>query len=369
MNTALTAREIFTGHEMLTNKAVLVRDDKITGIVSTEEVPGNYLLKDLGEYMLAPAFIDLQIYGGNGKLFSAELTTDALDATYEYCLGGGCSHFMITMATNSIEKFVKGIEVVRKYWTGGGKGLLGLHLEGPYISVAKKGAHIEKFIKKPTLEEVSMLLEKGKGVIKMITVAPEVCDPAIIDLLLEHKILVSAGHSNASYGEATNAFYQGVPAATHLFNAMSPLQGREPGMVGAIYDHPDVISSVVCDGVHVDFASIRISKKIMGQRLFFITDAVTEITHGEYQHIFNVDHYTLPNGILSGSALSMLQCVKNAVEKVGIPLPEALRMASLYPATLLGEQKKRGIIAPGANAHLILLDETLNLEQVIVAGE
>jgi N-acetylglucosamine-6-phosphate deacetylase len=369
MNTAITAREIFTGHEILTNKAILIQDDKISGIVSLEDVPGNHLLKDLGGYLLAPAFIDLQIYGGNGKLFSSELTTDALDATYEYCLGGGCTHFMITMATNSIEKFVKGIEVVRKYWTGGGKGLLGLHLEGPYISVAKKGAHVEKFIKKPTHEEVTMLLEKGKGVVKMITLAPEVCDPAIIDLLLEHKIVVSAGHSNASYGEASDGFYRGIPAATHLFNAMSPLQGREPGMVGAIYDHQDVMSSVVCDGIHVDFASIRISKKIMGSRLFLITDAVTEITHGEYQHIFHVDRYTLPNGILSGSALTMLQCVKNAVEKVGIPLPEALRMASLYPATLMGMQKKRGVIAPGANAHFVLLDETLNLKQVIVAGE
>ena len=113
------------------------------------------------------------------------------------------------------------------------------------------------------------------------------CEPAIIDLLLEHKIVISAGHSNASYGEASNGFYRGISAATHLFNAMSPLQGREPGMVGAIYDHADVMSSVVCDGIHVDFASIRISKKIMGSRLFFITDAVTEITHGEYQHIFN----------------------------------------------------------------------------------
>jgi len=369
MNTAITAREIFTGHEILTNKAILVQDDKVTAIVALEDVPGSHLLKDLGEYLLAPAFIDLQIYGGNGKLFSSELTTDALDATYEYCLEGGCSHFMITMATNSIGKFLTGIEVIRKYWTGGGKGLLGLHLEGPYISVAKKGAHIEKFIKKPTLEEVSMLLEKGKGVVKMITVAPEVCDPAIIDLLLENKILVSAGHSNASYGEASNVFYSGVPAATHLFNAMSPLHGREPGMVGAIYDHPEVMSSVVCDGVHVDFASIRISKKIMGPRLFFITDAVTEITHGEYQHIFKVDRYTLPNGILSGSALTMLQCVKNGVEKVGIPLPEALRMASLYPATLMGMQKKRGVIAPGAYAHFVLLDETLNLQQIIISGE
>src|SRR6516225_9039939 len=160
MNTAFLPREIFTGHEILTNHAVLVRDEKVVKIVPAEAIPKNYLTRELREFMLAPAFIDLQIYGGNGKLFSTELTTEALEATYEYCLQGGCTRFMITMATNSIDKFFKGIEVVRQYWSVGGRGLLGLHLEGPYINPAKKGAHIEKFIKKPQPEEVAMLLEK-----------------------------------------------------------------------------------------------------------------------------------------------------------------------------------------------------------------
>jgi len=369
MNTAFTAREIFTGHEITTDKAILVQDGKVADIVPLADIPGNYLLRSFNEYMLAPAFIDLQIYGGNGKLFSAELTTDALEATYEYCLQGGCTHFMITMATNSMEKFLSGIALVKDYWNGGGKGLLGLHLEGPYINPIKKGAHLEKFIKRPLMEEVRMLMEKGKGVVKMMTLAPEQCDHEIIDFLLLHKVIVSAGHSNANYGEASNGFYQGIPAATHLFNAMSPLQGREPGMVGAIYDHGDVMSSIVCDGIHVDYASVRISKKIMGQRLFFITDAVVEVRHGEYEHIFKEDRYTLPNGTLSGSALTMLQAVKNGVEKVGFPLPEALRMASLYPATLMGLQNKWGSIQPGTGADFVLLDDQLNLQQLVVAGE
>ena len=369
MNTAFLPREIFTGHEILTNHAVLVRDEKVVKIVPAEAIPKNYLTRELREYMLAPAFIDLQIYGGNGKLFSTELTTEALEATYEYCLQGGCTRFMITMATNSIEKFLNGIEVVKNYWNIGGKGLIGLHLEGPYLNPVKKGAHLEKFIKKPTIPELEMLLTKGKSVVRMMTIAPEVCEKDAIDYLLKSKILVSAGHSNASYGEAINGFYQGIPAATHLFNAMSPLQGREPGMVGAIYDHTEVMSSIVCDGIHVDFASVRISKKILGDRLFFITDAVAEVTHGEYHHLFKGDRYTLPDGTLSGSALSMLQCVKNAVEKVGIPLPEALRMASLYPAKLIGEQKNWGCIEPGSAAHFVLIDENLELKQVIVDGE
>ena len=278
MATAFIVREIFTGHEIQTGRAVLVHEGKVVEIVAEEDIPAGYRHRRLPGYMLAPAFMDLQIYGGNGKLFSAELTTDSLQATYEYCLQGGATQFLITMATNSIEKFLSGMETVRAYQAGGGKGLMGIHLEGPYINPIKKGAHIAKFIKKPTLEELHLLLAKGKGVWKMMTLAPEVCEEAHIDLLLQHKIVVSAGHSNAGYEEAINGFYRGIPAATHLFNAMSALQGREPGMVGAIYDHGDVMSSVVCDGVHVDFASVRVSKKMLGERLFFITDAVAETT-------------------------------------------------------------------------------------------
>jgi N-acetylglucosamine-6-phosphate deacetylase len=368
-STAFIAREIFTGSEIHTGKAVLVKDGKITGITDASAVPAGYRKEELGDYLLAPAFVDLQIYGGNGKFFSAELTTEALEATYECCLQGGCTQFQITLATNSIEKFVRGLEVAREYRNGGGKGLLGVHLEGPYINPVKKGAHLERFIKKPTIGEINHLLQKGKDLFRMMTLAPEQCDRDCIELLLKSGIVLSAGHSDATYGEASDGFYQGITAATHLFNAMSPLQGRQPGMVGAIYDHNDVRCSVVCDGVHVDFASVRISKKIMQQRLFFITDAVTEVRYGEYVHLLKGDHYTLPDGTLSGSALTMLQCVRNGVEKCGIALPEALRMASLYPATVMGLQDQWGSIAPGACADLILLDEELNLKQVVVDGE
>jgi N-acetylglucosamine-6-phosphate deacetylase len=368
MQTAFVANQIFTGTEILSDKAVLANDDEVVDIVSSSAIPHRYNKKNLGNHLLAPAFIDLQIYGGNGKLFSTELTTESIEATYEYCVQGGCSQFMITMATNSIEKFLIGIEKVREYWAGGGKGLLGLHLEGPYLNPIKKGAHIEKYIKKPTADEVSMLLQKGKNVIKIMTLAPEQCDKEIIEMLLKNHIIVSAGHSNATYLEAKNGFDLGIPAATHLFNAMSPLQGREPGMVGAIYDS-GVMSSVVCDGVHVDYISIRISKKLMKEKLFFITDAVSEVLHGEYQHIFKTDRYTLPDGTLSGSALTMLQAVKNGVEKVGVGLEEALRMASLYPAKVMGIDKKYGAISPGTKADFVVLDQKLNLERIIIDGE
>ncbi|MBS1948859.1 MAG: N-acetylglucosamine-6-phosphate deacetylase [Bacteroidetes bacterium] len=368
MQTAFIANKIFNGSEILTDSAVLVKDEEVVDVVSSSVIPQRYNVKNLGNCLLAPAFIDLQIYGGNGMLFSAELTTEALEATYEYCLEGGCSQFMITMATNSIEKFLTGIEKVREYWSKGGKGLLGLHLEGPYLNPAKKGAHIEKFIKKPTIEEVSMLLQKGKNVIRMMTVAPEQCSEQVIEMLLNNHIIVSAGHSNATYTEAIKGFQLGIPAATHLFNAMSPLQGREPGMVGAIYDS-GAMSSVVCDGVHVSFPSIRISKRLMQEKLFFITDAVAEVRHGEYQHIFNKNKFVLPDGTLSGSALTMLLAVKNGIENAGIGLEEALRMGSLYPARLMNLDKKYGLIAPGSKAEFAVINEKLSLERIILDGE
>jgi N-acetylglucosamine-6-phosphate deacetylase len=234
-----------------------------------------------------------------------------------------------------MENFLKGIDSVGAYMTSGKKGLLGLHLEGPWISKAKKGAHIEAFIKKPGREEVELLLEKGKGIIKMITLAPEQCDDEIINLLMDNGILVSVGHSNATYTQASHAFEMGVPAATHLFNAMSPMQGREPGMVGAIYDDPNVMSSIICDGVHVDFTSVRISKKIMGERLFFITDAVTSIEEGYYHHVFQGNRYTLPDGTLSGSCMTMMSTFKNAIQQAGIPVEESIKMCSTYPAGLM----------------------------------
>lgn len=364
MPIAYTNARLFTGHTIETNKAVLTENNIIVDVVPATEIPAHFSAYDLQGQNLAPAFIDLQIYGGNGKLFSHEISVASLHATYEYCLAGGCTHFMITMATNTIEKFLQGMEVVKQYGEQGGKGLLGLHLEGPYMNPLKRGAHLLDCIKQPTLAEVRLLLERGAAIFKMMTLAPEQCDAAIIELLLQHNIIVSAGHSNATYQQAMEAFDRGVPAATHLFNAMSPLQHRGPGMVGAILNHPAVVSSIVCDGIHVDYAAVKIAKAIMKERLFFITDAVAETTTGEYQHLFKGDRYALPDGTLSGSALSMMQCVKNAVEHVNIPLEEALRMASTYPAQLLRD-KKTGLITKGYEANMVVFDEALQVQQVI----
>jgi N-acetylglucosamine-6-phosphate deacetylase len=363
MQIAYSHGKIFTGHHIERNKALLIKNNKVEAIVHENEIPSSYEVNDLGGRMIAPALIDLQIYGGNGKMFSHETTTAAIQSTHDYCAAGGCGWFMIAMATNTIDKFKEGIVQVKKYWENGGKGLLGLHLEGPYLNPVKKGAHIERYIKKPTVAEVKELLTLGKDIIKMMTVAPECCDEEIIDLLQSNGVLVSAGHTNATYEEANKGFEK-IPVATHLYNAMSPLQHRAPGMVGAIFDHATAMSSVVCDGIHADFAAVRIAKQVMGRRLFYITDAVTECPDGDYPHVFRGDHYALPNGTLSGSSLTMMQCVRNGVENLGISLEESLRMASTYPGSLI-RHRKIGVLEKGAEAVAVIFDDK-NLKETAV---
>jgi N-acetylglucosamine-6-phosphate deacetylase len=365
MPTAYTNGKIFTGDFFDEGKAVLTDMGIITDIVTESDIPGGYTRHDLQGMNLAPGLIDLQIYGGNDKMFSDDPGMTSLDAIYQYCLGGGATHFMVTMATNSIELFLQGIEAVRAYWQAGGKGLLGLHLEGPYINPVKKGAHLKKHIKPPTMDEVKMLLDKGSDVIKMITIAPEVCSEEVITTLLDNISIVSAGHSNASYTQAQQAFGSGIPAATHLYNAMSGLQHREPGMVGAIFNDGSVKSSIVCDGIHVDYAAVRIAKKVMQDRLFYITDAVCASKKGDYPHVYAGDRYTLPDGTLSGSALTMMQCVKNGIEKAGMVPEESLRMAGQYPGSLLCNEIKIGEISEQFAADFVVFDDEYKIVEMI----
>ena len=364
MKKVITNTTIFSGKEIFTGVAILVSDGKTEGFVYDDDVPSDYQVIDLKGNNIAPAFIDLQIYGGNGFLFSADPCIEAIEATNNYCRQGGATNFLLTVATNSNEIFSKSISIAKKYLDEGGKGLLGLHLEGPWINAEKRGAHLLQYIHSPTMDEVKKLVDEAEGVVKMITLAPETVDEAIIDFLQNNNIVISAGHSNATYRQATKSFEK-IKTATHLFNAMSQFQSREPGMVGAIYDHPSVCSSVVADGVHVDFAAIRISKRILGDRLFLITDAVAETTKGPYQHIYKNDRYVIPDGTLSGSSLTMMKAVKNCIQHLGIEPEEALRMASLYPAKTMGMDNEKGLIQKGYTASFVVFDKEYNITDVL----
>lgn len=364
MQIGFYAAKVFTGTEWLYDQVIITEDGIITQIVAVDKSTGIETQR-FEQSILAPAFIDAQIYGAHGKLLAVFPTVDALQALYDYCTKGGAALFVPTVATNTIKVFHQCIDAVRNYWQQGGKGIAGLHLEGPWISKAKRGAHIESFIHEPTIDEVTSLLEYGKGVIKMITLAPEVCSNDVIALVQDHGIIISAGHSNANYQQATDAFNKGIPTATHLYNAMSALQHREPGMVGAILDHASACCSIIPDGYHVDYAAIRIAHKIMGERLFAITDAVTETATGPYPHHLEGDRYT-SEGTLSGSALTMHKAFYNLVTKAGVEVQEAHRMCSLYPARVLKVEDQYGKIAPGYRAQFVVLDQELNLVQSII---
>lgn len=360
MKQVFTNGTIYTGKEILTGSAILVDDGKITGFVYDTDIPDDYEVKDLKGNNIAPAMIDLQIYGGNGYLFSADPSIEAIEATYKYCLEGGATKFLLTMATNTKEVFSKGIAIAKEYLNNGGKGLPGLHLEGPWIHPEKRGAHLLECIHSPKMDEAKRLVDEAEGVVKMITLAPEMVDEEIVEFLQSNGIIISAGHTNATYPQAKKGLEK-INLCTHLFNAMSQFQSREPGMVGAIYDHPSVRSSVVADGIHVDFAAIRISKRILGERLFLITDAVSETAVGPYQHVFKNDRYTLPNGTLSGSSLTMMKAVKNCIDHIGVDIKEALRMGSLYPARVLGIDDKTGLIERGYEASFVVFDNDLTV--------
>jgi N-acetylglucosamine-6-phosphate deacetylase len=352
-----SADKIFTGEEWLSNHAIAVNDNLIDAVVPVSSI--NEKIQCFDNCFIAPAFIDLQIYGAGGKLLAVYPEKDSLIKLVNYCRTGGAAYCMPTVATHPYEVFYKCIDAVKDYWNGGGGGVLGLHIEGPWISVEKRGAHIADFIHTPTIKQVKDLLEYGKGVIKIITLAPEVCNQEIINCILSYGIVISAGHSNATYEQATNGFNNGIKAATHLYNAMSSLQHRAPGVVGAVMDHSSAMSSIIPDGYHADYAAIRIAKQVMKERLFAITDAVTDTSTGSYPHTLAGDKYE-SNNILSGSALTMGLAVKNLVQQCSIDLAEALRMCSLYPARVMGLQNKLGMIKPGHEAMMVVMHKELN---------
>lgn len=344
-----TANKIFTGTEWLYNHAVVVKDECIVDVM-----PVSKILVPATQHFdcLIPAFIDIQIYGAAEKLFSVYPTIDALESLYQHCIQNKTYHFLPTVATNTNEVIYNCIEAIKAYWQKEGKGCLGLHIEGPWINAEKRGAHVESLIHTPTIQEVTALLEYGKGVIKMITLAPEICTTEIVQLIQSYNVVVSAGHSNATYQEAIHSFGNGINTVTHLYNAMSGLQHREPGMVGAVFNHSNVMASIIPDGYHVHFAAIKIAKQIMQERLFVITDAVTTTTTGYYQHYLAGEKYE-SNSILSGSALTMEKAVHNLVSHCGIELEEAFRMCSLYPAKVLGLENQLGKIEKGFKAHFV----------------
>jgi N-acetylglucosamine-6-phosphate deacetylase len=364
MHTLLYNATFFTGRELVSDSSLLTHDGIIDGFASRHAIPEDAQLIDCRGLIVAAGLIDLQIAGSGGYLFSATPDAKALQAITRAITGTGTAGFLIAMPTNTMDVYREAFRTIRE---NSPPAVLGLHLEGPYISQARRGAHARKLIRKPSLEDLSSLLEEGGDVIRMMTVAPEVCSPEIISLIRDHGITVSAGHSNASFREASDGFRNGIESTTHLFNAMSPMHHRDPGLPGAAFNSDRACASIIADGIHVDYSMLAVAKKVMNERLFLVSDAVEENDRGEYRHVRQQDRFTLPDGTLSGSSLTLIGAVRNCVRHAGIDKYEALRMASFYPAQLI-RASDRGVITPGARADLIVLNDDLDLEGIFTEG-
>ena len=358
---------VYTGTSTLPHHAVVVNGDRIEALLPAVAAPTHLPRRDGRGLHLSPGFVDVQLYGGGGVLFSVEPTVEALARLGAYLRRNGTTSFVPTMPTNSPEMMSAAARAVREAQATV-PGLLGLHLEGPYINPGKKGAHQAKFIQTPTAETIDALLHETQDVLRLLTLAPECVAPEVALKLRRAGVVLSAGHSLATYAQATAAFNGSYLAVTHLFNAMSGFESRAPGLVGAVYDHPTAVASIIADGVHCDYATLRISQKMMGERLFLITDAVDSSTEGAYRFHREGDHFVNEQGTLAGSALTMPQAVANCVRHAGLPLDEVLRMATLYPARLLGLDGEIGQLSVGARADMCLFDNDFNVLATVQGG-
>ncbi|ENM5761070.1 N-acetylglucosamine-6-phosphate deacetylase [Vibrio mimicus] len=372
---ALTNCKIYTGNDVLVKHAVIINGDKIETVCPIESLPSDIKVVDLNGANLSPGFIDLQLNGCGGVMFNDEITAKTIDIMHKANLKSGCTSFLPTLITSSDENMRQAIAAAREYQSQYPNQSLGLHLEGPYLNVMKKGIHSVDFIR-PSDDSMIDTICANSDVIAKVTLAPENNKPEHIEKLVQAGIVVSIGHTNATYTEARQSFESGITFATHLFNAMTPMVGREPGVVGAIYDTPDVYAGIIADGFHVDYANIRIAHKIKGEKLVLVTDA-TAPAGAEMDYFIFVGKKVYyrdgkcvdENGTLGGSALTMIEAVQNTVEHVGIALDEVLRMATLYPAKAIGVDDKLGRIKKGMIANLTVFDRDFNVKATVVNGQ
>ncbi|EOV0103919.1 TPA: N-acetylglucosamine-6-phosphate deacetylase [Vibrio vulnificus] len=372
---ALTNCKIYTGSDVLSEHALIIENDLIQSIVPAADLPSGIEVKDLAGANVSPGFIDLQLNGCGGVMLNDEITAETMQIMHKANLKSGCTSFLPTLITSSDEDMRAAISAAREYHAQYQNQSLGLHLEGPYLNVMKKGIHSVDYIRPSDTSMVDFICENADVVAK-VTLAPELNDPEHIEKLRNAGIVVSIGHTNATYAEARKGFEAGITFATHLFNAMTPMVGREPGVVGAIYDTPDVYAGIIADGFHVDYANIRIAHKIKGEKLVLVTDATAPAGANMDYFIFVgkkvyyrdgkcVDE----NGTLGGSALTMIEAVQNTVEHVGIALDEALRMATLYPAKAIGVDAQLGRIKKGYIANLTVFDRDFDVKATVVNGQ
>lgn len=374
---ALTHGRIYTGHEILDDHAIVIANGLIERVCPLAELPPEIEQRSLNGAVISPGFIDVQLNGCGGVQFNdtAEaVTVETLEIMQKANEKSGCTSYLPTLITSSDDLMKQGIRVMREYLAKHPNQALGLHLEGPWLNMVKKGTHNPNYVRKPDAELVDYMCANA-DVITKVTLAPEMTGTDVISKLAAAGIVVSAGHSNATLKEAKAGFRAGITFATHLYNAMPYITGREPGLVGAILDEPDVYCGIIADGLHVDYTNIRNAKCLKGDKLCLVTDATAPAGANIDQFIFagKTIYYRNglcvdENGTLSGSSLTMIEGVRNLVEHCGIALEEVLRMATLYPARAIGVDKQLGGIAPGMVANLTAFTHDYKIIKTIVNG-
>ncbi|HIF9213594.1 TPA: N-acetylglucosamine-6-phosphate deacetylase [Photobacterium damselae] len=371
---AITNVNVFDGVEIHHNQIIIIENDTITKVISNDETMGMQLPDvqiDGKGYLATAGFIDLQLNGCGGVLLNTDPSLKTLDIMNKTNLKTGTTQFLPTFITSDQQAMENIVSIVGELDQPETHGVLGLHLEGPFISIEKKGAHRQEFIRELDLPTARFFAQNADK-IRVLTVAPENTSQEAIDIVRNAGITVSLGHTNATYAQVCEK--NGLEMATHLYNAMTPLGSREPGVVGYIFDKKPH-AGIIVDGIHADYPSVRIAHQLMGEKLFMVTDAVTpagtDMTEydmaGVKAYVTNGKcHYE--DGTIAGAAITMIEGVRNLIQHVGLSREEALRMASLYPAKAIKIDDSYGKIAEGYKANIVLLNDNNQVEHIFQMG-
>lgn len=371
--------KIFDGDKFIAQNAVILKGDRIEKVTSvanlTDEELNSQEVIDLNGKVLSPGFIDLQLNGCGGVLFNDEITRETLEIMNETNKKYGCTSFLPTLITSPDEKILKALKLMEELKDSKEEiGVLGLHIEGPYISLEKKGVHRPDYIRVLSDEVISEIAKVGYDGVKIMTIAPENAKESHLKLLKDSGINLALGHTNATY-EQLEEKEEYFTHATHFFNAMRAFDSREPGVIGYLLDKKNVNCGIIVDGMHASFPSVRVVKEVLKSNLYLVTDAVspmgTNMTEFMFEghRVFHKDGKCFTeSGNLGGSALDMITGVKNLVEKVRISEEEALRMATSYPAKAVSVDDRYGYIKEGYIADLTYYNEDFVVEGTVSKG-
>ena len=377
MRTALANGRLLTAGGLVSGQTLLLSGARIEALVD----PGDSRCRgadtvDLEGQLLLPGFIDVQVNGGGGVLFNDDPSPESIRAIGTAHRRFGTTGFLPTLISDDLDTIGRAIDAVQSALDAGMAGVLGIHIEGPFLNWARRGVHDSKHLRPLDTSLVSLLgrLRAGRTV---LTLAPEMTTPEIIAKLAAGGILVSAGHSEATFAETTTAITQGLRGFTHLFNAMARIEPREPGIVGAALYDQGTWCGIIVDGHHVDPIMLKLALRCKRHdRFMLVTDAMPAV--GSAEPTFVLQGRTIrvvdgicrdENGTLAGTALDMAAAVRNAVSLLGLDIAEAARMASEYPAEFLGLGHELGRIAPGYRANLVLMDDAFTVQKTWIEGE